>query len=454
MAMTDTWNWNEDSRVIIAPDEMSAAVFVSNPRPGETYTEESIIAILNHYGVTHGIDTGVIEEILQGGMYCKVITVAHGREAKDGCDGYYEFLFATEFAATPRMLEDGSADYSDMVIYEIVRKDQKIAEYHKATQGVMGYTVTGKIRMPRRGKDKTLIRGRNFYLDEAGLNYYSNIDGRITFENGKIMISELCVVDGDLNSRVGNIDFKGDVLIHGDVCSGMTVQATGSVVVDGKVEAAYITAEKEVVVRQGVYGDSTGMIVSRNGNIYGRFFEAVTLRAKDLITCNYLMNCDAYTEGALEVLGRNGSITAGFTVAMMGITANTIGSETEPGTDVSVGIGRDFRKEVHELEKQIQKVESEIEVFQNALEGHAALRTRIFMAIDMKNEECKELRKDLLAKQKTMEKAKDSAVRVRGCIYPGSVVHVNEHSMTLRSKLENVMFLRQDEHVSIQKNDS
>ena len=76
------------------------------------------------------------------------------------------------------------------------------------------------------------------------------------------------------------------------------------------------------------------------------------------------------------------------------------------------------------------------------------------MAIDMKNEECKELRKDLLAKQKTMEKAKDSAVRVRGCIYPGSVVHVNEHSMTLRSKLENVMFLRQDEHVSIQKNDS
>ena len=97
MATTDTWNWNEDSRVIIAPDEMSAAVFVSNPRPGETYTEESIIAILNHYGVTHGIDTSVIEEILQGGMYCKMITVAHGREAKDGCDGYYEFLFATEF---------------------------------------------------------------------------------------------------------------------------------------------------------------------------------------------------------------------------------------------------------------------------------------------------------------------------------------------------------------------
>ena len=55
MATTDTWNWNEDSRVIIAPDEMSAAVFVSNPRPGETYTEESIIATLTIWKISDGL---------------------------------------------------------------------------------------------------------------------------------------------------------------------------------------------------------------------------------------------------------------------------------------------------------------------------------------------------------------------------------------------------------------
>lgn len=451
--MTDVRLTNEsDVRVVLSPDEMSAALVLPRPVAGENYTEEIIVRILNEHGVTHGFDHKVIEDLLKGTLYSKMVTVAKGRDALDGKDGYYDMLFATSIAVAPKILEDGSADYGEMVIFEMVEKNQKIAQYHKATQGIMGYTVTGKLRMPRRGKDKTIIRGRNFYLDDEGINYYSNIDGRIVFDNGKIMISEVYIVDGDLNSRIGNIDFKGDVLIHGNVCQGMSIQATGSVVVDGKVEGAYITAGEDVVIRQGVYGDSTGMIVSKGGNIYGRFFEAATLRAKDLITGNSLVNCDAYTEGFVEVLGSKGCVTSGFTFAMMGVSVGEIGNEAETPTEISVGVGEEFRKQIAELELRLSKIDSEIAIFKDALEGHSALRTRIFMAIDMKTEERKNVQKELDLKTSLLQKASDSMIVVHGNVFPGATVRIDNIKMSLKSKLENVSFKKQDGHITITKN--
>ena len=44
--------------------------------------------------------------------------------------------------------------------------------------------------------------------------------------------------------NTGNIDYQGDVHIHGDVRGTFTVKATGNITIDGLVEAAYIPGEK------------------------------------------------------------------------------------------------------------------------------------------------------------------------------------------------------------------
>ena len=66
-------------------------------------------------------------------------------------------------------------------------------------------------------------------------------------------VSEVLVV-GDVDLHTGNVDYDGSVMIKGDVKNGMHVQATADVYVNGFVENARITAQGDVIIKQGIIG--------------------------------------------------------------------------------------------------------------------------------------------------------------------------------------------------------
>ena len=57
---------------------------------------------------------------------------------------------------------------------------------------------------------------------------------------------------GDVDLISGNIAFKGDVLISGDVEGGMEVKASGNIRVGGLVSRARIQAEGAILVRGNI----------------------------------------------------------------------------------------------------------------------------------------------------------------------------------------------------------
>ena len=452
MPVTEVKILDSDSIVVIAPDEMSATIFLTAHPSGQSYSEEDILALLKNNGVKQGIDEDLIKEIVTQGMYSKMITVARGKEAIDGQDGYFQFFFRTELTMTPKINPDGSVDYLDMDIFEPVTKDQKIVEYHKATMGKMGFSVTGKLILPRRGKEKPAIRGRNFYIDDNGENYYSSINGRVEYENSRILISDMFVIQGNLTPKIGNVHFDGDVHIRGNVQNGMEIRATGGVVIDGIVESATIVAGKDIILRQGALGNYKGYVESTNGNIFGKFFEAITVRCKQNLSCNYLMNCDVNAGTMVEIAGKKGSIISGITKALVSIVADSVGNINEIPTTICVGADNELQAEIQRVKRQILKTNSEIDIFENALEKQVQLREKITLALEMKHtekEELEEREKELL---EMLRVAVGAVIVVKDTVYPGTTIKIDTETLALKSKLENIFFKKKDDYVAIFKN--
>src|SRR5437762_91037 len=93
-------------------------------------------------------------------------------------------------------------------------------------------TADEKKRLPVLGAAVT-VQGRTLIAQH---------DGGVQRVGGKLTVSKLYEVDGNVDFKVGNVDFDGRVTIKGDVLPGFNVKATGDVAITGMVENASIEA--------------------------------------------------------------------------------------------------------------------------------------------------------------------------------------------------------------------
>ena len=76
------------------------------------------------------------------------------------------------------------------------------------------------------------------------VTYTASMDGKIEMQNDRIVVLPVHEVSGNAELAEGNIDFRGDIVIHGNVESGVSIRATGSITIDGVAEACMLEAGK------------------------------------------------------------------------------------------------------------------------------------------------------------------------------------------------------------------
>ena len=167
---------NKDILVSIADDCMTAYICLKNPGTEICYGYEDVKKALADAGVKMGINDELIHRILSEKRYNSMETVAEGKHVEDGEDARYQLFFNTDVSNKPVIREDGSVDYYNLRLYELVSEGDKLAEYIPPTKGVFGYDVRGKLLVPKPGKPKTKLRGKGFTVSEDGNTYYSAID--------------------------------------------------------------------------------------------------------------------------------------------------------------------------------------------------------------------------------------------------------------------------------------
>ena len=448
--------------VAVSLDGMEAELNLAKPKAGKVYTAQEVIEILKGKGVTLGIDKEVINLMLERGLYEENVVVARGQKAVAGEDGYYEYFFRTQLPTVPKVLEDGSVDYMNMDYFERVVQGQKLAVYHPATVGKGGYTENGKITVARRGKEKPVLRGKGFIILEDKNTYVSMLNGKVSISGNHLEVSKLHVVDGDVTYTTGNINFDGDLIIKGCVRSGVTLQAKGNIEIEGNVESANLIAEGDILVKQGVQAGGVGFLRAK-GAVTGKFFEAVTIETDGDIRANYILNCDISTKGSLIVAGRKGILVGGRTKAIRGLEVFELGNIAQLATIIETGLTKQFFEKYNEVEKNIIKIQSEVEVFQDGIRKFESTYTKqqlteisvydkIKLACEMKQQELTEHLEIKDKFEKEMEQMSATKVVVKGKVYPGVQVIIDRIPLRLMESVENVTFRHIEDRVGVFRN--
>ncbi|GAG87898.1 unnamed protein product, partial [marine sediment metagenome] len=130
---------------------------------------------------------------------------------------------------------------------------------------------------------------------------------------------------GDLDLKIGNIDFNGVVEIDGDVEDGFSVKATKSIYIGGSVGACHIEAGTNLTIQGGCNGKEQSNIYT-GGNIEIKYFNETKVKSRgNILVKNGIVNSEISTLGRVTV--KSGSIRGGKIFAKIGIELYDLGSE-------------------------------------------------------------------------------------------------------------------------------
>lgn len=435
----------------ISEDNLSAHLMVQK-RLDNPYTKEEILEFLNGNGIVYGIDEQMLSNILNGNCYYEEIQIAKGVAPVNGKDGYYEYHFNTNPETKPIILKDGSVDYNTLGKFELTMKDQLLATYHPSCPHKDGMDVYGRVLKAVEGKELPKLSGKGFDYEAEEQEYYANIEGKVSLENGQLQVVPVFIVE-NLEATTGDLVFHGDVVVKGNVFSNVTVKTTGNITVNGHVEIATLIAGKDVLLKNGMQGSGSGRIYAK-GNVMAKFLEQTVVQANGNVSANAILNCTIFSGKSVIVSGTRGSILGGSVTAVEEIQASTIGNRIGMDTKLVIGIEEDFKTAMENLDAEIEecsdafrRVERELERvnFRIGQQSSPALITEQKELFEQKKKYRVNLDR-LTAKRENMADIRERSARgkiiISGLVYPSSRIIMNGLSEVLSTERRNVTFSR------------
>ncbi len=427
------------------------------------FTAQQLLGFLTSANVSFGIDQEAVSRLAESPIYGRPIKVAEGTPQQQGTPGYFEYHFDTEFNRKPTIRPDGTADYMSIKTIETVQEGDLIATYHPAVQGARGMSVRGQILEPKPVRDLPPLIGRGFDRSSDNLTYTAQLTGKIEVKEGKINVSPVHEVQGDVGIETGNIKFNGDVIIHGGVHDGAVIEAAGNIIIHGLIEDCEIHAGKDLFLLAGVKGNEKTVIECK-GTITAQFVEYAAISCAGNITADYFFKSRIDCEGHIQLNGNNASIIGGYVSAVQGIEVNDIGNSFGTITNVSVGVDVERNAEFEMLAKKIEgikenvlKIKKGIEEFDRIGEERGVNykedpRRMQLLRVRIRDEAVVlEETKRLERMKEVIDSGRDATIKVLRRIYAGSNISVDDHHVSINENHERVEICKTAEGVKLSR---
>ena len=413
-------------------------------------TKRDVVWKLAEENVRGGIIHKNISKMLEEKDPTKTYLVAECNKPVDGTDGWFEFLFDTDVDTKPKILEDGSVDYSAYGNLPSVEENERLAIYHPATASRDGENFWGERILAQKGKELAKLKGKGFYISDDGKEYFSKTAGRVKYEDERLVVEDVLEIRGDVSISTGDIQFINDIHVYGNVLTGVRLHSSkGSIIVDGYVEAAELSAHGDVVLKNGMQGNNKG-VIHAGGSVSGKFFEQVSINCGGDVNANAIMNSYVSAKQDIIVSGKFGIIIGGEVKAEREISATIIGNMSEVKTTVRAGVEGNPMLELVQLEKDYTAAESEQQKLSEALDAIEAMLARSSSEeLNMKkiqlirqkiNQEqvlirLEKERENLTEQIARMHAAKITILKV---VYPGTFLSVNGKNTRVKDEVNSI----------------
>lgn len=300
--------------------------------------------------------------------------------------------------------------------------------------------------MQKNGKEVVFKIGKNVSVLEDGLTAVAEVDGTIVNDNDKISVLQLLEIKKDVGVETGNIDFSGQVIIHGNVTNGYSVTCEGDLVINGVVEGAIIKSNGNIVISRGVQGHDNADIYC-GGQLTSNFLNSCTVYCRGDIETGAIMNSNVKSDGKISVKGKKGLIVGGEVTSKSDIEANTVGSEMGIITSIKLGVDieiidelKTLSAEVKELMESHDKLDKSIKVLKIKVDQNPDDERSKFM-LGKYTESFKEMTEKLNEKRLRLKMINELVNNIHGAklkarsIYPGTRVKIGSTSYYVKSEL-------------------
>ena len=427
------------------------------------YTAAQLLGFLNSANVTFGIDQEMLARLAESPIYGRPIKVAEGSPQQQGTPGYFEYLFDINFNRKPTIRPDGTADYMSIKTIETVEEGDVIATYHPAVQGSRGMSVRGQILEPKPVRDLPPLIGRGFNRSSDNLTYTAKITGKIEINQGKILVSPVHEVQGDVGIETGNIKFNGDVIVHGGVHDGAVIDAAGNVIIHGLIEDCDIHAGKDLFLLSGVKGNEK-TIIDCKGSITAQFVEYAIITCAGNITADYFFKSKISCDGRVELNGNNASIIGGYVSAVQGIEVNDIGNSFGTITNVAVGVDIERAAEYEMLAKKIAAINANVQKIKKGIEDFDRLgeerginykedpRRMQLLRVRIRDEAIVlEETKKLNRMKEVILSGRGATIKVFRRVFAGANISIDDHHVGINETHEGIEIEKSEEGVRLVK---
>lgn len=334
--------------ITVSGDQMSAQVGYTPAIGGKKLDELAVIQALKNAKVLKGIRTDTMKQLANNPPQPLQLLIAEGKPPGASVAARLEYLVTPlqRRQLVPQLREDGSLDMRELGGVNAVAEDQPLLRRIPPVPGQSGYNVLGTVVPAQTPLDVQLIVGDGTRIcpDDPTL-LIAALAGVPIEISGGMRIDSVLTLAHDIDLSTGNINYRGSVVIKGDITHGMSVKATGDILIQGAVEPSRIEAGGNVTITEGVLGSQLDVVsddpmsyqlqIIAGGTLSARHAQHAYLKAAAVQIGNQLFHCLVQADGPVQVGkegGRNTLLVGGIVQARECICAGIVGAPSHSRT--------------------------------------------------------------------------------------------------------------------------
>lgn len=445
-------------KVKVSPDKLRAELWYN--KSNDEITEEfvwsikDIITFLEANNITFGLNYSNIGMLIELGFANKFpIVIAEGIPAETGADGSVHYNY--DFTTTVDRSE--GFDFREVMRIPTVQAGDEIAEVILPTTGEVGRTVYNTMIKGSPGKPVHIRQGKNVTFDKETSTFYASKSGQVSVVNNVIHVYDVYEVTEDLSLKIGNIDFVGTVVIHGNIPTGFRINATGDIKVYGLVEGVNLTAGGSIYISEGMAGLKQGVIEAKEDVHLGYINQGTVKAGNSIYVDNSILHSKCTAVKFIKC--KEGNIIGGTLSAGQSVTSYDIGNRANTTTNLSFETNQTLYNRQLLLEEKKHTEEDNLRKLtllkqKINLERPLKIKSRITLlklkkSFEKTNEKVKSIETELASIQTDLSVMNDAFLRVEGTIYPNTTVSFGKYRKTLKKQYKNVMITIENNEIKI-----
>nr|WP_320017430.1 flagellar assembly protein A [uncultured Desulfobacter sp.] len=316
----------------ISEDHTQAHIRVPKAAQG-TENIQPIKDLIKKRGITYGIvpDSNIMDFVKACRDPHEQFVVAQGIPVSVGKPAQIRYHFNVEHESAGTIREDGSIDFTSRGDSPFVKKGELLAEKIPMEQARPGRDIFGETLLVDDVDDVPLKGGWGTLISEDGLKLTATIQGQPSLNlKGAVSVLEQFTINGDVDFKTGNINFKGNVLVKGIVKEGFKVECDD--LITDEINGGIVRIRGDLKVSNGIINAD----VQAQGGVQAKFVNNSKIYAyRNMMVVREIMDSWIAVSGNLK--NETGRITSSTVAARQGLDLKQIGTEKAEVSTVKAG---------------------------------------------------------------------------------------------------------------------